>query len=85
MVYMAMNIKNPEAHRLAHELAKLMGTSITEAIIQALREKLGRTESPQTRLEEMERIARDFASLLTPEQKAVNVDDLLYDELGMPK
>ncbi len=39
---MAMNIKNPQAYRLAQELAKLMGTSLTDAIIQALREKWGK-------------------------------------------
>lgn len=85
MVYMAMNIKNAETHRLAQQLAALMGTSITEAITQALREKL-RKEMPLTSYkEELEAIADDFASRLTPEQKLIDHDKLLYDELGMPK
>ena len=29
---MALNIKNPEAHRLAHELAEATGGSLTEAV-----------------------------------------------------
>lgn len=34
---MALNIKNPEAHALANELAELTGMSITAAVIEALR------------------------------------------------
>lgn len=34
---MALNIKKPEAHALANELAELTGMSITAAVIEALR------------------------------------------------
>jgi antitoxin VapB len=36
---MAINIKNPEVERLPEELARLVGSSKTEAIRQALLEK----------------------------------------------
>ena len=34
-----MNIKNAEAHRLAEELAKLTGESLTGAVTEAVRER----------------------------------------------
>ncbi len=37
---MRLNIKNKETDRLATELAALMGTTKTEAVLQALREML---------------------------------------------
>ena len=37
---MALNIKNPEAHALANELAELTGMSITAVVIEALRHQV---------------------------------------------
>jgi antitoxin VapB len=42
---MALNIKDPEADRLARELAALTGTSITAALREALEEKVARTRA----------------------------------------
>jgi antitoxin VapB len=39
---MALNIRNAEAERLAAELAKQTGESKTEAVTQALRDRLAR-------------------------------------------
>ena len=39
---MSLNIKNPEACRLAEEMAELAGESKTQAITVALRERLAR-------------------------------------------
>jgi len=39
-----LNIKHPEADRLARELAQKNGESTTEAVIKALRERLAREE-----------------------------------------
>jgi antitoxin VapB len=39
---MALNIRNSEAERLAKALAKLTGETQTEAVTQALRERLAR-------------------------------------------
>src|SRR5436190_24097788 len=39
---MGLNIKNEETHRLAVELAKLTGESLTAAVTQAVRERLDR-------------------------------------------
>lgn len=39
---MGLNIKNGDAHRLAHELAELTGESMTQAVIKAVEERLKR-------------------------------------------
>ena len=41
---MSLNIKHPEADRLARELAEKTGETITEAVINALRDRLAREE-----------------------------------------
>lgn len=85
---MSLNIKNPEAHRLAAEIAKQTGATLTEAVTQALREKLERlkTRKPDPKLmEDMARIAHDIATRLSPETKNLDIDELLYDEMGLPK
>ena len=40
---MSLNIKSPEADRLVHALSELTGESKTQAVIEALRERLERT------------------------------------------
>jgi antitoxin VapB len=39
---MAITISSPEVHQLARELAAVTGESVTEAVVNALRERLGR-------------------------------------------
>ena len=39
---MSLNIKDPEAHRLARSLAAETGESMTRAVVEALRERLER-------------------------------------------
>lgn len=41
---MALNIKDPEADRLARQVAEMTGETITQAVVIALREKLKREE-----------------------------------------
>ena len=41
---MALSIKNPEADRLAREIAARTGESLTEVVVKALRERLRREE-----------------------------------------
>lgn len=85
---MSLNIKNPEAHRLATELSKLTGETLTDAVTQALREKVERLRSKkfdQKKFDAIMRIARDAASRMSPETKALDIDEFLYDENGLPK
>ena len=39
---MSLNIKNPETHRLATDLARLTGETLTQAVTEAVRERLAR-------------------------------------------
>jgi antitoxin VapB len=84
---MSLNIKNEEAHRLARQLAKLTGESMATAVTQAVRDRLERVrESPKTGLtERILEIGRDCAAHLREPYKSMDIDELLYDEKGMPK
>jgi antitoxin VapB len=85
----SLNIKNPETHRLARELSDLTGESLTEAVTLALRERLARMRSTEdqvkARKEALMAIGRDIASRLSPEVRAIDHGDLLYDERGLPR
>ncbi len=63
---MALSIKDPEADRLARELAARTGETLTEAVVVALRERLAR-ETGRTRAiplgEELAAIRRRCAAL----------------------
>ena len=84
---MSLNIKNEETCRLAGELAKLTGDTMTGAITVALRERLqreSRRRSIETRVQELRAIAERCAALLGPGPSAVEHGDFLYDERGLP-
>lgn len=63
---MALSIENPEIERIARELSKVTGETVTEVIIQALKErlerKIGRPKGKQLR-EEIERIQNRIGRL----------------------
>lgn len=84
---MALNIKHPEADRLARELARRQGKSITEVVVHALTAELAR-EKKRVRTpglaERVAAIARRYAVL--PEQDSRTDDEILgYDEHGIPR
>jgi antitoxin VapB len=84
---MSLNIKNEEAHRLARELAKVTGESMTVAVSEAIRERLERVRrnSREGMAERLLKIGRDCAAHLKEPYKSIDIDELLYDEKGMPK
>jgi antitoxin VapB len=85
---MAMNIKNPETERLAHELAKVTGESLTAAITEALRERLARERKRRGDPDFVERwvaIGKECAPLWKEPYRSTEHGDLLYDEKGLPK
>ena len=84
---MSLNIKDEKTHRLARELARLTGESMTAAVSEAIRERLERIQG-NSRKEMAERlldIGRDCAAHLKEPYKSMDVDELLYDERGLPK
>ena len=85
---MSLNIKNNETCRLADELARLTGETMTGAITVALRERLEREKherSVEARVQEMRAIAERCATLMGPGSSAVEHGDVLHDERGLPK
>jgi antitoxin VapB len=82
----SLNIKNAEAHELARTLAEETGESMTNAVTEALRERLERVRSRNNgdaTLRAMREISARTAELL----KGPPIDhaELLYDENGLPK
>lgn len=84
---MGLNIKNEEANRLAHELARATGESLTTAVTVAVRERLERLEqhSAGPLSDRLLKIGRDCAAHLREPFLTVEHGELLYDEQGLPK
>lgn len=85
---MSLNIKNDETCRLARELARLTGETMSGAIAVALRERLARERrrrSVQARAGKLRAIADRCAQLMGPGPSAVEHGNMLYDERGLPK
>lgn len=84
---MSLNIKNEEAHRMAQELAALTGESMTAAVTTAIQERLERTRKHRKggKYEQTMAIAKECAANLKEPWKSIDHDELLYDELGLPK
>lgn len=82
---MALNIKNEEAERLVAEVAALTGTTKTQAIIDALKDKIKaeQSKSNNRKAEALACIAR--ASAIIKKTGPIDIDDFLYDERGLPK
>ena len=84
---MPLNIKDPEADRLARALAERTGESITDAVTQALRGRLrreeGRAAEPDL-AEELMEIGRRCAGLPVLDDRSP--DEIVgYDEHGVPR
>lgn len=84
---MSLNIKNEETHRMARELARLTGESMTAAVNEAIRERLERVRSKpkEDMLERIMKIARECGALWKEPYRSIDHGDLLYDEKGLPK
>jgi antitoxin VapB len=84
---MGLNIKNAETHRLAQELAKATGESMTKAVTEAVRERLKRVrrQGGAALSDRLLRIGRDCAKHLKEPFRSVEHGDMLYDEKGLPR
>jgi antitoxin VapB len=84
---MALSIKDPEADRLARELASVTGESLTQAVLRALRERLQRETGRRRGIvlrDEIARIQERIARL--PVRDDRSDDEILgYDRDGIPR
>jgi antitoxin VapB len=86
---MSLNVKNPDAHRLARELSALTGETLTEAVTVALRERLTREKSAGRSAadlaERLMSIGTDCARRLREPYVTGDPGDLLHDDAGLPR
>lgn len=82
-----LNIKNPETHRLARELARRRGESLTAAVTAALREQLSREpEAPaKATYDEVRALLAEMREHMQALEPGEDPTAFLYDrETGMP-
>ncbi|HKP74629.1 MAG TPA: type II toxin-antitoxin system VapB family antitoxin [Longimicrobiaceae bacterium] len=83
---MALNIKHPEADRLARTLARATGESLTEAVLTAIKERLqretGRGDTEAVR-RNIRTIQQRYAAKHMVDTRTA--DEIIgYDEHGLP-
>jgi antitoxin VapB len=87
VITVALNIRSEETEELASALAKLTGETKTEAVTQALRERLQRIRRARARrrlADELDEIALHCSAL--PVRDARTADEIMgYDENGLPR
>jgi antitoxin VapB len=82
---MHLNIKNDEAHRLATELARLTGENLTQAVTEALRERLTRERRRRCTEDIAARLMKIGSRYAALPDTGRSVDEILgYDEFGLP-
>jgi antitoxin VapB len=81
---MGINIKNPETERLIRELVELTGKGLTEAVTEAVQEKLSRLRR-KGMAERLMEIGRETAPLLKDLPDFDSLYDYLDEEKGRSK
>jgi antitoxin VapB len=82
---MSLNVKDPEAHRLAQAIARATGQSMTRVVTDALRERLARIQRRNGKASVEELLAIADRAAVHVKQPYVDHAELLYDEHGLPK
>lgn len=88
-----LNIKSDEARTLAEDLARLTGKSMTEVIVESLRDRLARLHDASGAEEErcrekqvdFDRLIEGTRSLWKDELLSLEHGRLLYDDTGLPR
>jgi antitoxin VapB len=84
---MPLSIKNPEAEQLARQLADRTGETLTDAILNSLRERMKRISGRRHTVsleQQIEAIAKRCAALPIIDKRSE--DDILgYDKKGLPR
>ena len=79
-----LNVKDPEAHRLAQAIAEATGETITSTVTKALRERYERLHrrDPEALAADIRGIADRAAAHI--KRPYLDHAELLYDEHGLP-
>jgi antitoxin VapB len=87
VITMPLNIRSQETEELANALAKLTGETKTEAVTQALRERIQRVRRARAKrrlADELDEIALHCSTL--PVRDTRSADEIMgYDENGLPR
>jgi antitoxin VapB len=81
----SLNVKDPEAHRLAQAIARETGESLTKVVIESLRARHERLQKRKGKasLDELMSIAKRASRAVR--RPYVDHGELLYDRYGLPK
>jgi antitoxin VapB len=82
---MVLSIKDPETDELARQLAGQTGETLTEAVKNALKERLERKRRDSQLSERLLEIGRRCAAEMKEPFHSSDHGDLLYDEAGLPR
>jgi antitoxin VapB len=82
---MTLQVKDPEAHRLAQAIAQETGETLTRAVTEALRERYERLHKrdPEALSADIRAIAARAAAHI--KRPYLDHAEFLYDEHGLPK
>jgi len=81
----SLNVKDPEAHRLAEAIADATGETITHVVTEALRERYERMQKRRRKASVAELLAIADRAAAHVKRPYLNHAELLYDEHGLPK
>lgn len=81
----SLNVKDPEAHRLAAAIADETGETISQAVTEALRERYERLRKrdPKALAAGIRAIAKRSSAIV--KRPFIDHAEWLYDERGLPK
>jgi antitoxin VapB len=82
---LSLNVKNPEAHRLAQAIAEATGETITLAVTEALRERYERVQDRRSKASVEELLAIAQRASAHVKKPYLDHAELLYDERGLPR
>jgi antitoxin VapB len=80
-----LNVKDPEAHRLAQAISRETGESLTKVVIESLREQHAKIEERKGKASLAELMAIAKRASRAVKRRYVEHGRLLYDEHELPK
>lgn len=82
---MSLNVKDPEAHRLAQAISRATGESMTRVVTEALRERYAKIEQRKGKASVQELLAIADRAAVHVKRPYADHAEMLYDENGLPK